>query len=102
MTGTHIDTVWNGGLYDGLLGVHAALEVIDTIKEKAVSLQHLMELVTFAVEEGSDFNCTMLGSKVITGKLGLDDLHTSSTTLNRVESLKPRGKALGSFSPLPA
>lgn len=76
MTGSHIDTVRNGGLYDGLLGVLSALETIETIKEQAEELDHPVELVIFAEEEGSNFNCTMMGSKIMTGKLDVADLKT--------------------------
>lgn len=75
MTGSHIDTVKNGGLFDGLLGVLASIETIQTIKENSVELFHPIELVIFAEEEGSNFNVTMLGSKIMTGKLTIDDLH---------------------------
>lgn len=74
MAGSHIDTVKNGGLYDGLLGVLSSIETIRTIQENAVELTHPIELVIYAEEEGSNFNVTMLGSKIMTGKLGLEDL----------------------------
>lgn len=74
MTGSHIDTVKNGGLYDGLLGVLSSIEAIQTIREQGVELTRPIELVIFAEEEGSNFNVTMLGSKIMTGKLTLDDL----------------------------
>lgn len=74
MAGSHIDTVKNGGLYDGLLGVLAAIEAIQTIQEQGVELARPVELVIFAEEEGSNFNVTMLGSKIMTGRLTLADL----------------------------
>lgn len=74
MIGSHIDTVENGGKYDGLLGVLAALETIRVLKEEKVVLDHPIELIIFAEEEGSNFGVTMLGSKVLTGKLTLEQL----------------------------
>lgn len=74
MIGSHIDTVKNGGKFDGLIGVLAALEVIRIVQEENLTLSHPIELIIFVEEEGSNFGVTMLGSKVLTGKYGLDDL----------------------------
>ncbi|MEN1968697.1 Zn-dependent hydrolase [Lentibacillus sp. N15] len=74
MIGSHIDTVENGGKFDGLLGVLTALETIRVIREEQLTLSRPIELIIFAEEEGSNFGITMLGSKVMTGKYGLADL----------------------------
>lgn len=73
-TGSHIDTVANGGKFDGVTGVISALEAIRVIKENNVKLKHPIELIIFAEEEGSNFGITMLGSKVLTGRYKLKDL----------------------------
>ncbi|WP_066299269.1 M20 family metallo-hydrolase [Bacillus sp. FJAT-29937] len=74
MIGSHIDTVKNGGKYDGLTGVLVGLEVIRVLKEENVQLSHPVELIIFTEEEGSNFGITLLGSKVLTGKYELEDL----------------------------
>ncbi|RBP94467.1 allantoate deiminase [Cytobacillus firmus] len=74
MIGSHHDTVKNGGKYDGLTGVLAALEIIRVLKEEKAELQQPIELVSFAEEEGSNFGITMLGSKVFAGKYNLEEL----------------------------
>lgn len=74
MIGSHIDTVENGGEFDGLTGVLAALEVIRVLKEEQAKLSRPIELIIFAEEEGSNFGITMLGSKVLTGRCGIEDL----------------------------
>ena len=74
MIGSHIDTVANGGKFDGLAGVVTALEAIRVIKENKISLNNPVELVVFSEEEGSNFGITMLGSKVLTGVYDIDDL----------------------------
>lgn len=76
MIGSHIDTVMNGGEFDGLAGTIAALEVIRTIKENKTDITHPVELVIFSEEEGSNFGSTTVGSKVMTGKLTKEDLMT--------------------------
>lgn len=74
MIGSHIDTVANGGKFDGLTGVLAGLEVIRTIKENEIQLQSPIELIIFAEEEGSNFGITMVGSKALIGKYNVVDL----------------------------
>ncbi|WP_264739796.1 Zn-dependent hydrolase [Cytobacillus firmus] len=76
MIGSHHDTVKNGGTYDGLTGVLAALEIIRVLKEEKTELQQPIELVSFAEEEGSNFGITMLGSKVFAGKYKMEELKT--------------------------
>ncbi|MCK9217032.1 MAG: Zn-dependent hydrolase [Firmicutes bacterium] len=77
--GSHIDTVANGGKFDGVTGVISALELIRVIKEKKVQLKRPLELIVFAEEEGSNFGITMLGSKILTGKFSLKDLKNIKT-----------------------
>lgn len=74
MIGSHIDTVPNGGKFDGLTGVVTALEVIRVLEENKIELNHPVEFVIFAEEEGSNFGTTMVGSKVLTGLYELEDL----------------------------
>lgn len=74
MTGSHIDTVKNGGKFDGLLGVITGLEIINTISQSNIELKYPIELVIFAEEEGSNFGVTMLGSKYMTKRIDLDYL----------------------------
>lgn len=74
MIGSHIDTVPNGGQFDGLAGTISALEVIRTIQENNIEIKHPIELVIFAEEEGSNFGSTTFGSKVMTGKLSKENL----------------------------
>ena len=66
LSGSHIDTVRNGGWLDGIYGVCGALEVLETLAENPDSLKDASfnyELVIFAEEEGSGFGSTMTGSK---------------------------------------
>ncbi|WP_419777098.1 M20 family metallo-hydrolase [Malaciobacter marinus] len=74
ISGSHLDSVPLGGCYDGTLGVMCALEAIRTIKENDCKHLRPIQLIVFSCEESSRFNMATLGSKVITGKLNLDDL----------------------------
>mmetsp|Transcript_32381 Transcript_32381/g.52365 ORF Transcript_32381/g.52365 Transcript_32381/m.52365 type:complete len:497 (+) Transcript_32381:3-1493(+) len=60
--GSHIDTVPEGGKYDGALGVVAAIEVVRILHDQAVRLRYPVEVIAFTDEEFS-----MLGSKAMGG-----------------------------------
>ncbi len=72
MVGSHIDTVPNGGRFDGALGVLAGLECLRRIKEEAVRLRHPLELVAFTDEEGAFGG--FFGSYAMTGVLRAEDI----------------------------
>jgi N-carbamoyl-L-amino-acid hydrolase len=65
--GSHIDSVPNGGMFDGALGVLAGLECLRRIKEEGLRLRHLLELVAFTDEEGAFGG--FFGSYAFTGML---------------------------------
>ena len=62
--GSHIDTVVNGGRYDGALGVLTAIEVAQALREDGVDLLPALEVVSFTDEERG-----FLGSRTMTGTL---------------------------------
>lgn len=72
MLGSHIDTVINAGIYDGCYGVLAALEVIETLKDRGVTPARPIVVAAFTNEEGVRFAPDMLGSLVYAGGLPLD------------------------------
>ena len=72
MTGSHIDTVPKAGHLDGALGVLCGLEALRVLKAQGVALQHPLELVAFADEEGRFGG--MLGSQAMTGALTPESL----------------------------
>lgn len=74
MTGSHLDSVPNGGAFDGIVGVVGALEALRVIKENGIVTKHPIELIVFAEEEGSRFGVTMLGSKYLVGKFSLEEM----------------------------
>lgn len=75
LIGSHLDTVPNGGRYDGALGVLSALEVLRTIRDAGVTLPFHLEAISFTDEEGSVF--ALLGSSGLAGQLTLEYLHES-------------------------
>lgn len=65
-TGSHLDTVPNGGQYDGVAGVLAGLYAL--LKFKDFELEHDLELIVFRAEESSRFGFACMGSKNMTGQ----------------------------------
>jgi N-carbamoyl-L-amino-acid hydrolase len=69
MVGSHTDTVPEGGRFDGIAGVSAALEVARTLRDQNVELDHTLEIVDFLAEEVSIFGVSCIGSRGIAGLL---------------------------------
>lgn len=69
MSGSHLDTVPNGGHFDGVLGVLTALEAIEAWKATNVQPIRSFEMVIFSDEEGSRFNSGLTGSQAMMGYL---------------------------------
>lgn len=69
--GSHLDTVPNGGRFDGSLGVAAALEVLRTVRDAGLDLPHHLEAMSFTDEEGTWGG--LLGSRALAGHLSPDD-----------------------------
>lgn len=67
LLGSHLDSVPNGGRFDGALGVIAALEVLRTVKENGIKLNVNLEAIDFTDEEGTLVG--LLGSAAIAGHL---------------------------------
>src|SRR6185295_12146331 len=67
LLGSHLDSVPNGGRFDGALGVIAALEVLRTVKASGIKLNVNLEAIDFTDEEGTLVG--LLGSAAIAGHL---------------------------------
>ncbi|MCM2983498.1 Zn-dependent hydrolase [Niallia circulans] len=67
--GSHLDTVYQGGKYDGVVGVTAGLEVIKRLNEQKLETEHPIEIISFACEESSRFGVSTVGSKAMAGTL---------------------------------
>ena len=71
--GSHIDTVPNGGKYDGALGVLGAIEVVQTLADQRIELRHPVEVLVFTNEEGTRFRRWLFGSRAMAGLLEEED-----------------------------
>lgn len=85
MTGSHIDTVATGGIYDGNLGVLAGLEAIECLNDAGIVTRRPLAVAFFTNEEGVRFTPDMMGSLVHQGDMAVEEAHavvgTDGTTV---------------------
>ncbi|MGA2803243.1 MAG: M20 family metallo-hydrolase [Acidimicrobiales bacterium] len=85
VTGSHTDTVYGGGRYDGIVGVLGAIEAVRCLRAAQLELRHDLVVVDFLGEEPNDFGLSCVGSRAISG--ALDEGHLAL--------LGPEGRSLG-------
>ncbi len=74
ITGSHYDTVRDGGKYDGRLGILLPLAVVRQLHRHGERLPFHLEVIGFAEEEGVRFKSTFLGSNAVTGRFDMAQL----------------------------
>ncbi|MDF2568009.1 MAG: Zn-dependent hydrolase [Oscillospiraceae bacterium] len=72
-TGSHIDTVLNAGMFDGMAGVVGGMEAVRLIKESGQRPKRSIEVIVYTSEEPTRFGLSCLGSRAMAGKLSLED-----------------------------
>lgn len=80
LTGSHLDSVLDGGAYDGPLGVVSALAAVDLLRDRGFMPARPIGVAVFVEEEGSRFGLACLGSRLATG----------ATTLAQAKELRDR------------
>src|SRR5699024_9012318 len=73
LSGSQVDTVPNGGQFDGVLGVLSSLEVVEAWREEGYKPERSYEVVIFTDEEGSRFNSGFQGSDAVIGKGDIEE-----------------------------
>lgn len=74
LTGSHVDTVRNGGKLDGMFGIISGIAALRCLKSKYGTPKRSLEVVSFAEEEGSRFPFVFWGSKSFLGMAGEKDV----------------------------
>ena len=85
LTGSHYDTVRNGGKYDGRLGIFVPMACVRELVRKGKRLQAGLEVVAFAEEEGQRYKATFLASSALTGEFRqewLDQLDADGVSMH--------------------
>lgn len=93
LIGSHLDTVVEGGNFDGIAGVIAALEVMRRLNEESIETIRPIEMINFTAEESSRFLTATLGSKCMRGSLTIEQLKSmkDSSSISFYEALKQAG-----------
>lgn len=91
-TGSHLDTVKNGGKFDGALGIVVAIEVVQVLKNQCGNPDFPIEVIAFIGEEGSWFPYGCFGSRAMVGELSEDDLQwTNDEGITLAEAMRQEG-----------
>jgi allantoate deiminase len=91
LVGSHVDSVYDGGNFDGPLGVLAGIEVAQAMEEGGVETDHPVEVVAFTDEEGARFSFGMIGSRALAGTLSEGDLqHQDADGISIADAMRKR------------
>ncbi|MFI1958885.1 allantoate amidohydrolase [Streptomyces althioticus] len=75
VTGSHLDSVPDGGAFDGPLGVVSAFAALDELRRRGVRPAKPLGIVNFGDEEGARFGLACVGSRLTAGALTVDQAH---------------------------
>lgn len=105
VVGSHLDSVPDGGAFDGPLGVVSALLAVRALKERALATGRPpavpVGVVNFVDEEGARFGVACAGSRIITGALGADRARSlaDSDGVTMAEAWREAGRDPGAMGP---
>ncbi|CAL9508261.1 N-carbamoyl-L-amino acid hydrolase [Streptomyces sp. enrichment culture] len=96
VTGSHLDSVPDGGAFDGPLGIVSAFAALDELRGRGVRFTRPVGIVNFGDEEGARFGLACVGSRLTAGELTAEQAHrltdAEGTTL-------PRAMAAAGYDP---
>jgi beta-ureidopropionase / N-carbamoyl-L-amino-acid hydrolase len=90
--GSHIDSVPNGGNFDGDLGSLAALSILETLDAAHVRTRHPLEMVVWSAEESATFS-GLNGSRIVAGDVRASDMETVWSGMTRADAIRRIGGA---------
>ena len=85
--GSHIDSVPNGGNFDGDLGSLAAIGAVDALNRASVRTRHPLEVVVWAAEEGVAFNRGLSASRIVAGDVAPSDMEQVWNGMSRGDAI---------------
>ncbi len=86
--GSHIDSVPNGGNFDGDLGTFAALDVIQAVQAAKIQTRHPLEMVVWAHEESTAFGIGTAASRIVAGDLKPGDMDKVWNGMRRGDAIR--------------
>lgn len=99
LLGSHLDSVPNGGKYDGALGTLAALEVVRSFSDAGIQTNRTVGVAAFTAEEGARFEPSILGPSAIAGRFAVEhvyslrDVHSGALFGEELERIGYKGQA---------
>jgi beta-ureidopropionase / N-carbamoyl-L-amino-acid hydrolase len=99
--GSHLDSVPDGGAFDGPLGVVSALAAVDRLRELGLTPQVPVAVTNFVDEEGARFGIACAGSRVLTGQLAAERALalTDADGTTYADALRAAGRDPGEVGP---
>jgi N-carbamoyl-L-amino-acid hydrolase len=76
LVGSHVDSQYNGGRFDGVVGVLGGLEVVESLNDAGETTDRPVEVVSWTNEEGVRFQPDLLGSGVFAGQFDVEFAHS--------------------------
>jgi N-carbamoyl-L-amino-acid hydrolase len=89
--GSHIDSVPNGGNFDGALGTVAAIEVVEALNDARVTTRHPLEVVVWVNEEGVAYGNGLCGSRAAVGELVPGELDHVWNGVRKADAIRAIG-----------
>jgi N-carbamoyl-L-amino-acid hydrolase len=89
--GSHIDSVPQGGNFDGDLGSLAALAALEACERAQLQTRHPLEIVVWAAEEGVAFNRGLSSSRIVAGDIAPSDMEQVWNGMRRGDAIKRIG-----------
>jgi N-carbamoyl-L-amino-acid hydrolase len=99
VTGSHLDSVPDGGAFDGPLGVVSSFAALDELRGRGAALAKPLAIVNFGDEEGARFGIACAGSRLLTGALDADRARalTDDDGTTMAEALAAAGQDAGAL-----
>ncbi|MGW1738574.1 allantoate amidohydrolase [Nocardia sp. NPDC001965] len=103
VTGSHLDSVPDGGAFDGPLGVVSAFAAVDLVRDRGIVPDRPVAVVAFCDEEGARFGVACVGSQLSTGALSADRALglRDADGITLAEALRGAGHDIGHLGPDP-
>ncbi|MGW7612599.1 allantoate amidohydrolase [Streptomyces sp. NPDC054766] len=103
VTGSHLDSVPDGGAFDGPLGVVSSFAALDELRARGVEFTKPLAIVNFGDEEGARFGLACVGSRLAAGRLTVEQAHrlTDADGITLPQAMERAGYDVGAIGPDP-
>ncbi|MGW3667766.1 allantoate amidohydrolase [Streptomyces sp. NPDC005141] len=103
VTGSHLDSVPDGGAFDGPLGVVSSFAALDELRARGVQFTKPLAIVNFGDEEGARFGLACVGSRLAAGQLTVEQAHrlTDADGITLPQAMERAGHDPGTIGPDP-